>query len=445
MAAKKQKAKTAESIPEKKGTTMQDKIQAAQRDLDEDEQKIMDELEREQKELDKQIAAGNSSTLPPATGTGKQKLKHGSRPKPKLDKPPVKKKLGNKPKLSGFDADEIKAARLRQAKKDKSSIAKELDAHKDAPADLVKGRKAAKEALDLKRRQAKTAAEKAYGKPGISTRNVPGPDVVVWVDPNSLEIEEGFNPRFDMGDMQGMVHSVGSRGVRQTIIVQARLLSKDGKTKLRSPRYVVRSGHRRVAAAVRALEKGYERCRKVPVLVRKYQNDDEAYADALILNDHKSLNPVEMCAALTRLKEAGHGIKEISELTGKRQTWVRITLSLSQAGEKLTEALVKGEISVRDSTDIIKSAGDDIELQDRAVTRRGFLKKKHKLTKRPIDDDSKTMQPALMRRQLSDLATAYSRFMRGRGPAKSYNEDWEELEDQLKKIRKAKSAGRLVV
>lgn len=412
---KKRAAKKA--APKKATETSKDfagQVQATRAQMEEDERKLMEELEREQAELDAKREAEAKQNPKKAHVVPKGTVKpDGTMQPPKAKaKAPAKKKASVKKKAPAKKV----AARIAMA----GAVEK-------------KGAASKPPAVPPKK---KTAEKRLPALPPASE--------VVMYDPRKLEVEEGWNPRFDMGDMQALIHSVGTRGVSQPIICKIRTKSATGDT-LVNPRLVVSSGHRRQAASVKALEKGYTACAKVPVIIRRYKTEEEAYADALVLNDHKSLNPVEVCAALNHFVEQGKNVKEIAEYWCKRQTWVRARLALKDAGDRLSTALAKGEISVQDSVEILKQAGGDMEAQDRLVSKRNFAKKKQKLSRRPVDDNGLHITPARSRKLLSDIASAYMRFRRSKGPAKAFNEDWVELEDLLLKVRKAKSQGLLSV
>lgn len=417
MTAKKTKAskKTAASKPDFAG-----QVELTKKQMEEDERKIMEELEREQAEIDARLAKEEEERKKAVSKARVIVAVNGGK-KPAPKKPAQKKKTAKKP----------------APKKAPEQVKEERVAKVNTPPPPTK----AQARKGLKK---KAPAAKPKPKPKAIPAHTYREDEVVMYNPRHLEVEDGWNPRFDMGDMQTMIHSVGTRGVRQPIICKLRMLSATGEP-LKTPRLVVSSGHRRQMAAVKALDKGYTACNKVPVIVRQYKNEEEAFADSLILNDHKALNPVEVCAALNRYVAQGHTIKEIAELAGKRQTWVRARLALKDAGARLTTLLVKGDISVQDSVEIIKQADGDPESQDRLVSKRNIVKKKQKMSKRPVDDDGVKITPAASRRLLSDIASAYMRFRRGKGPAKTYNEDWVELEELLRKVHRAKAQGKLGV
>lgn len=418
---------------EPKNTALADGLKAVEDELNEDDKKLMAELEREQAELEKKRAQEEAAAEKAQKALDKKRAEEAAKDPKRSHVKVTKKKAAAKQKKE--NEEKLDAVKRQTKKAAANKVARKPLAKKETEKSEPKTK-----AKPVPKKKAAPAAKTA--KPTDVLKEIPSENEIIYYDPNYLETEDGWNPRFDFGNMDEMVHSVGTRGVRQPIVCKPRTVAKTGEP-LKHPRYVISSGHRRWMAAVKALDKGYTACKKVPIIVRRYKSESEAYADSIMLNDHKALNPLEICAALKHLQDDGKNIKEIAELIGKRQTWVRARLALGDAGQRLSTALMKGEISVRESVDIIKESKGDEEMQDRLVSKRNFAKKKKKMGRRSVDDDERKMTPARMRTLLNELATAYSRFRRGRGPAKDHNEDWCDLDDLLVKVRKAKSQGML--
>lgn len=180
------------------------------------------------------------------------------------------------------------------------------------------------------------------------------------VDPDSIQIDEGWNPREDFGDLDEMKESVRLNGVRRPLEVR-----KDDSGAL-----VLIDGERRLRAVRDANAEGAQ-IKSVPVLLaRKGISDIEALASALIANEGKPLDPFEEAKAIKRFKDWGLSNKEIAEKIGKSNMHITRRLDLIDATPETREAMRSGDLSQEETRQIVKDSGGSVEKQNLQVRKR---------------------------------------------------------------------------
>lgn len=92
-----------------------------------------------------------------------------------------------------------------------------------------------------------------------------------------ITVEDGFNPRSELGELGDLVASVSRHGILQPLLVRP---ADDGG-------FVLVDGHRRLAAAAEA------ELERVPVLVREDLNDNALVAALVTALKREDLEPVE--------------------------------------------------------------------------------------------------------------------------------------------------------
>jgi ParB family transcriptional regulator, chromosome partitioning protein len=141
-----------------------------------------------------------------------------------------------------------------------------------------------------------------------------------------IAVEDGFNPRSGLGELDDLVASISRHGILQPLLVRP----GDNGT------FVLVDGHRRLAAAAQA------ELDQVPVLVREDLND-KALVTALKRED---LDPVEEAKAYRRLIEGGLTKKGAAEAVGVPQKTVTVRLQILEVPEKLHPAIASGAIAL---------------------------------------------------------------------------------------------------
>ena len=140
-----------------------------------------------------------------------------------------------------------------------------------------------------------------------------------------------YQPRqdFDQGKMDELKESIKAHGIIQPIIVRE---STQG--------YEVVAGERRLKAAK---ELGMK---KIPVIIRQF-NNLKTFEVALVENiQREDLNPIEQAFAFKRLVEEFQLThQELAAITGKSRAFISNTLRLLNLAEWVRKRVASGEIS----------------------------------------------------------------------------------------------------
>lgn len=150
------------------------------------------------------------------------------------------------------------------------------------------------------------------------------------VERAQIVVEDGFNPRGDLGDLAELTASIERHGILVPLLV--RPTQKGG--------LVLVDGHRRLAAAEQA---GVER---VPVLVREDLDGQALVAAMVTALKREGLDPVEEAKAYGRLVDGGLTRKGAAEAVGVPQRTVSMRLQILKLPEALHAAVAKGEIAL---------------------------------------------------------------------------------------------------
>ena len=185
-----------------------------------------------------------------------------------------------------------------------------------------------------------------------------------FADPSAFVIKEGWNTRFDMGDIAGLEASIAANGFRRSKPIVA---IRDEDRKLE-----VIDGARRMTAVWNLIKKGHEFPEGIPVSI---EDKGASVADRTLImftaNDGKPFLPLEAAAALQRLRDEGLTVKQIMAATGKSDVYITETLALLTASEEVKDAVKSGKIGKTLGSKIaIKAKGDHAkqkEMVDTAV------------------------------------------------------------------------------
>jgi ParB/RepB/Spo0J family partition protein len=150
------------------------------------------------------------------------------------------------------------------------------------------------------------------------------------VERSQVTVEDGFNPRSDLGDLGELVASVARHGILQPLLVR----------RGDSGALVLVDGHRRLAAASEA---GLE---QVPVLVREDLDGQALVASLVTALKREDLDPVEEAKAYGRLIDGGLSKKGAAEAVGVPQKTVTVRLQILDVPDKLHPLVASGTIAL---------------------------------------------------------------------------------------------------
>ncbi|MCC7514222.1 MAG: ParB N-terminal domain-containing protein [Bacteroidia bacterium] len=187
------------------------------------------------------------------------------------------------------------------------------------------------------------------------------------VDPRNIVIEEGFNVRKDMGDIEGLARSVVEMGV----IVPIEGFKVRGEDK-----YVLTDGHRRFAAVTLALKHhaegkaGFEDISKIQMLeVHPGSSNmkERLYTMAITGEKKKDLTELERADMYSRLleyavgegKKKGEAVKEICKRVGISQATFYNIVKLNELPEVVKASIERGEITGSTFVSIVRDVKDE--------------------------------------------------------------------------------------
>ena len=174
------------------------------------------------------------------------------------------------------------------------------------------------------------------------------------LDPRTITRKEGFNPRFDFGEIEELAKSIKANGLYMPLRVKRMQAPVDGKY------FELIDGDRRLTAIEHLLSKGEVFEKGVPaIIVDKGQDDVESLFQALETNAGKALLPLEEAMAYKRLKDAGMTARAISNRLSRDYVHVCNSLALLDADPAIQEAVKNGEVGVTIAKQIAVHARDD--------------------------------------------------------------------------------------
>lgn len=157
------------------------------------------------------------------------------------------------------------------------------------------------------------------------------------VPASNLRIKEGLNIRSDYGNIQELADSIKENGVK--VPLRGYKERENGYEV-----FVVVDGHRRHTALQLLLEQGTEII--VPFITEnKGYNDEQRLIDMFLMNEGKSLTPLEQAEGVRRLIAYGYSEKEIALKLAKSEVYVRKLNSLNSAPKAFRKLIEEGTIS----------------------------------------------------------------------------------------------------
>lgn len=189
-----------------------------------------------------------------------------------------------------------------------------------------------------------------------------------YIDPKKIIRREGWNTRFDFGDIRKLADSIK----HQKSLDKVGVLTPLRVFKLSDDSFQLRDGDRRLTAIELLMNEGVVFEEGVPVIIEPRGISDK---DSLIrmfeANTGKPFLPLEEAAVFKRMRESGMSLKEICSVVQRSDTYVIETLSLLSADVSVKEALEEGKISATLAKSISSKKKDKKEqkvLVTRALT-----------------------------------------------------------------------------
>jgi ParB family chromosome partitioning protein len=196
-------------------------------------------------------------------------------------------------------------------------------------------------------------------------------------DPRMIGRREGWNPRFDFGEIEDLAASIKANGILNPLRVKRVSGRDDGKV------FELIDGDRRLTAVELLLKKHdlaslHAISDGVPVIiVDRTQDDLTSLVQMFVANTGKNFLPLEEAMAYQRMIDGivedgkvvqkGMTIKEIARAVGRHETHVAEMLALLDAHPEVQLALKSGQISKQTAKELANAAKHDKALQEKLV------------------------------------------------------------------------------
>lgn len=209
-----------------------------------------------------------------------------------------------------------------------------------------------------------------------------------FVDPRKVKRREGWNPRFDMGEIAHLAMSIRSLKARDPST--GGLLNDIRVKKLGDGYFELVDGDRRMTAIEQLMKEGEDFSGGVPAkLEAKDAEDLELLIRMFTANTGKAFLPLEQAHAFQRMKEGGMTLKEIEIATGCSDNTIVGALALLTADDSVVDAVKNGAIRGGLAKSIAVNARGDKAKQKELVAEAvaaGKDKKKMAAVKTKVDD-----------------------------------------------------------
>jgi ParB-like chromosome segregation protein Spo0J len=185
------------------------------------------------------------------------------------------------------------------------------------------------------------------------------------IDPSRVIKAEGWNTRFDMGDIKSLSESIrtelqrdpSSGGLLNAVRVRRITGNPDAD-------FQIVDGERRMTAVWALLESGVQFPEGIAAtLVDKKQDDVTSLIQMYTANTGKPFLPLEEAAAFKRMKDSGMKIAEISKAVGRTDVHIIETMGLLEADGDLQASLAAGQVGATIAKIISTTAKGDKALQ----------------------------------------------------------------------------------
>lgn len=180
-----------------------------------------------------------------------------------------------------------------------------------------------------------------------------------YVDPRAVSRKEGFNPRFDFGEIEELAKSIKANGLLQPLRVQRAGVGK----------FVLVDGERRFTAIELIMKKepDYFAEGVHAIIVDAAQDDLTSLIQMFEANTGKNFLPMEEAIAYKRMRDAGMTLKQIEKAVQRKHVHIVATLALLEADDDLQQAVKDGTIGATMAKKIATAARGDKAAQKALV------------------------------------------------------------------------------
>lgn len=186
------------------------------------------------------------------------------------------------------------------------------------------------------------------------------------VFPFAIKRREGWNPRFDFGEIDQLAKSIAANGLLQPLRVK----------KLADDHFELIDGDRRLTAIelIVAPSSPYAEARDLlnsqgvsVTVVDRNQTEIDSLVQMFEANTGKAFLPLEAAHAYKRMVDAGMSVADVCKRVGVSDLHVRETMALLEAAPELQAAVAAGEIGATAAKAIAYEIKGDHEAQKELV------------------------------------------------------------------------------
>lgn len=159
---------------------------------------------------------------------------------------------------------------------------------------------------------------------------------LLWIEPANLVVEDGFNVRYDYGDIDELAQSIIENGVK----VPLRGVKNRG-----TDQYIITDGHRRFKAVQRAIELGATDLLVPFIPDERGISEEKRVLGMVVYNDGKRLTLLEEALVYDRLLSYGLTQAEIARKVGKSPTHISNCILLANAPTVVKNQIKEGNVS----------------------------------------------------------------------------------------------------
>jgi len=192
----------------------------------------------------------------------------------------------------------------------------------------------------------------------IKAEGIVGRGETYKVNPLSIHIKSGWNPRTDFTGHEELVEFIKENGPAFNPLRVKKL--KEGEIQLIA-------GERRLKAVCECIESGIP-IEWVPcIFERSTMSDTEAMLLTIFENEGKPFQPLEEAEAFQRLKGWGMNVSGIAKRMGKSEVFIYRRLTLIDASEELKQEIKDRKINLTEAEKIIKDSDGDTGKQKKKL------------------------------------------------------------------------------
>ena len=182
---------------------------------------------------------------------------------------------------------------------------------------------------------------------------------LLWFDPRKLKVKPGLNSR----DVHSAENESYLEELTQSIMANGFLPSHPLEVFQEDGEVYITAGHFRLAASMRAIQRGYD-LKVVPAVPeRRGTSEAERFLNQQISNSGKHLTPMEQGAAFKRALGAGMTMAEIARHVSKSASFVADMIDLQGAPTEVRQMVSDGVVSSTLASKVVKKAGSAKGLQ----------------------------------------------------------------------------------